>query len=173
MKMVDKEEVSVSKRDLDGRTSQKTADIFKPISRKGIFVVIDGADGIGKGEMETAMRRCEEKQGRAVFDTIGWSKAYGDSPELKDFFGIPVPHFNTIMTAEPRYVGIGADIRNEITFKNFRTYPTRVQIESYSIDRLIQMGRVVVPALENGLNVLQSRSVASTLTYQVLIGEDE
>src|SRR3989344_3826385 len=167
--------IAVSSRGLDDRTSVQTAAIHEIgiQRRKGLFVVVDGPDGVGKGEMETALRRCEELEGKAVFDSIGWSKAYGDLPELKDFYGIPVPHYNTVMTAEPTFAGTGADIRNEVTFRNGREYSARIQMEMYANNRIIQMKRLVVPALAHGINILQSRCVAASLTYQVLKGMDE
>lgn len=163
---------SMSTRGVDGLQAQ----IFQIIQNhvgQGLFVVVDGLDGIGKGEIERVLRGYEEKQGKAVFDAIAWSKAYERLPELKDFWETPVPHFNTVMNAEPTYVGIGKVIRDEITRRNSRQYPSEVHVEAYSIDRLISMQMVVVPALEHGLNVLQSRCVASTLCYQALLAQIE
>jgi len=141
--------------------------------KKGMFVVVDGLDGIGKGEIERALVAYEQMKGKAVFDSISFSKAYEELPELNNFWGVPRPHFNTIITAEPTYAWIGKAIREEITLRNLRDYPARVQVETYSNDRLIQMMRVVVPALNHGINVIQSRCMASTLTYQLLKSRDE
>lgn len=137
--------------------------------KKGIFVVIDGLDGIGKGVIERALVEYEQKLGRAVFDAISFSRANRKGlPELKDFWNPPETYFDSIITAEPTYTGIGHVIRTEIIAKNERHYPFFTQIEAYSLDRLISMARVVIPALKSGLRVIQSRCVASTLTYQSL-----
>lgn len=142
--------------------------------KKGIFIVIDGIDGVGKGIIERALIEYEQKQGRAVFDTIAFSRAHRKGlPELKDFWNPPETYFDTIVTAEPTHIGIGHVIRNEIIERNERHYPARIQIESYSIDRIVNMKRLVIPALKNGLRVIQSRSVASTLTYQLLKAKEE
>ncbi len=136
---------------------------------KGTFVVVDGLDGIGKGEIERALRSYEEVNGKAVFDSIAFSKANRKGlPELKDFWNPPKTYYDTIMTAEPSYAGIGHTIRGEIIANNGRDYSWVDQTQAYSLDRLTQMKRVVIPALENGLTVLQSRCVAATLTYQSL-----
>jgi|TARA_Y100000310_G_scaffold51788_1_gene47669 thymidylate kinase len=136
---------------------------------KGTFVVVDGLDGIGKGEIERALRSYEEVNGKAVFDSIAFSKANRKGlPELKDFWNPPKTYYDTIMTAEPSYAGIGHTIRSEIISNNGRDYSWVDQSQAYSLDRLTQMKRVVIPALENGLTVLQSRCMASTLTYQSL-----
>lgn len=143
--------------------------------KKGFFIVIDGLDGIGKGEIERALITYEsEKLGRAVFDTVAFSKANRKGlPELQDFWNPPETYFDTIVTAEPTYAGIGHNIRKEITRNNGRKYTAEDEIQAYSIDRLIQMLRVVIPALKNNLRVIQSRSCASTLTYQTLRAIEE
>jgi len=143
---------------------------------KGLFVVVDGLDGIGKGEIERAIIDYEQKLGRAVFDSISFSRANRKGlPELKDFWNPPETYFDTIITAEPTYSGIGHVIRNEIIKKGSK-YSYKTQIQAYSVDRLISMARVVIPALQNNLRVIQSRSMVSTLCYQSLkakeIGKD-
>lgn len=142
-------------------------------SRKGLFVVVDGLDGIGKGEVERAIIQYEQRFGRAVLDTVSFSRAHRRLPELVDFWSPPDVYYDTLSTAEPTYTGIGHDIRFEMIVRNGRNYSATAQIEAYSLDRLIQMQRVVLPALANGLNVVQARSCASTLTYQSLVAEDE
>jgi len=135
---------------------------------RGIYTVVDGLDGIGKGEIERALRGFEEKSGKAVFDSIAWSKGCEELPEPKDFWDIPRRHFNVMMVAEPTYEGIGKVIREEIIAKNGRDYSSDFQFEMYSGNRLVLMKRVVIPALDNGLNTIGSRCVAATLTYQIL-----
>jgi thymidylate kinase len=72
------------------------------------------------------------------------------------------------MTAEPTWCGIGKIIREEITKKENRDkYSVDARIQAYSLDRLIQISKVIIPALENGVNVIQARGVASTLCYQL------
>lgn len=141
--------------------------------KQGVFIVVDGLDGIGKGEVERALRGYEERAGKAIYDTIAHSMAWEELPELSDFFGIPRPHYNTIMTAEPTFEGIGKVIREEIIAKNGRNYSAEMQIQAYSLNRLEQMRRVVIPALEHGINVIQSRCCAATLTYQSLTAQNE
>lgn len=136
--------------------------------RRGYFVVIDGLDGIGKGVVERALIEYEQKLGKAVFDTISFSRANRKGlPELVDFWNPPERFYDTLVTAEPTYTGIGHNIRNEIVAKNGRKYGAEVQMQAFAIDREIQMKRVVIPATENGLNVIQSRGLSASLTYQV------
>lgn len=137
--------------------------------KRGVFVVIDGLDGIGKGEIERALIEFEQKLKRAVFDSVAFSNANRKGlPEFKDFFNPPETYFDTIVTAEPSHAGIGHVIRNEIIENNGRNYNWQTQIEAYSLDRLVSMKRIVIPALKNGLRVIQSRCFASTLNYQTL-----
>ena len=143
-------------------------------SRKGIFVVIDGLDGIGKGEIERALIEYEQKLGRTVFDTMSFCRASKKGlPEIKDFWNPPFIAYDTIIGAEPTYSGIGDVVRNEIVVKNSRPYSSKIQTEAYSLDRLISMMRLVIPALQNGLRVIQSRCCSTTLVYQTLKAIEE
>lgn len=142
--------------------------------RREHFIVIDGLDGIGKGEIIRALDSYEQKLGRTVLDTIAFSRANRKGlPELKDFWNPPNTYYNTIITAEPTYSGIGQVIREEIISRNNREYTTEDEIEAYSLDRLIQMKKTVIPALINGVRVIQSRCMAATLAYQSLRAEEE
>jgi len=140
---------------------------------KGLFVVVDGLDGIGKGEIERAIIDYEQKLGLAVFDSISFSRAHSKGlPELKDFWNPPETHYDLIMNAEPTYAGIGHTIREEITKKG-NNYDYHSQIQAYSLDRLVSMTRIVIPALQKDLTVFQSRCLAATLCYQLLKAEQE
>lgn len=142
--------------------------------KREYFIAIDGLDGIGKGEIERALIEYEQKLGRATFDTVSWSKAKQSGlPELTDFWDPPSTYFNTIVTAEPTYSGIGHIIRFELIAKNGRDYSAEIQAQAHSIDRLVQMRKLVIPALQNGVRVIQSRCFASTLSYQALVAERE
>ncbi len=144
------------------------------MAERGLFVVIDGLDGIGKGEIERAIITYEQKLGKAVFDSVAFSKANRKGlPELRDFWNPPETHYHTVITAEPTYEGIGHNIRFEITARNERDYSAETEIQAYSLNRLILMKRVVIPAISNGLNVVQSRCFSATLAYQTLRAEDE
>ena len=143
-------------------------------SRKGLFIAVDGLDGIGKGEIERAIIFYEQKQGRAVLDTIAFQRARRKGlPELVDFLNPPEIYYDTLITAEPTYSGIGHVLRTEMIARNRRYYSAMSQIIAYGLDRLVQMKRVVIPALENGLNVIQSRCCAASLIYQSVTAVDE
>jgi len=141
---------------------------------RGKLIVVDGLDGVGKGVVERALIEFEQKLGKAVFDSISFSKAHSKGlPELSDFWSPPDIHYHTIITAEPTYAGIGKVIREELTAKNGRTYSSEDQIQAFSLDREVLEKRVSRSARENGLTDLRSRCVASTLCYQSLKAEDE
>ncbi|MBU0907235.1 MAG: hypothetical protein KKD18_05750 [Nanoarchaeota archaeon] len=156
-------------------TEAEKLGILKPNhERRGFYIVVDGLDGIGKGEVIRSLKAFEERQGRAVFDTISASKARRKGlPELSDFWAPPETYYDSIIVAEPTYAGIGHNIRQEIIARNGRSYTAEDEIQAYSLDRLMQLKRVIIPALQNGLNVISSRCCASTLTYQSVRAEDE
>src|SRR3989344_9053702 len=128
------------------------------IGKKGLFIVIDGLDGIGKGEIERALIEYEQKLKRAVFDSVAFCRAHKKGlPEFMDFWNPPEIYYDTIITSEPTHTWVGQAIREEIIAKNSRNYSSEMQIQAYSLDRLISMMRLVIPALSNGLRVIQSR----------------
>lgn len=140
----------------------------------GLFIVVDGLDGIGKGEVERALAGYEQRQGRNVFDSIAFSKAEVKGlPEISDFWLPGVRHYHTIITAEPTYWGIGEWIRKEMISNNERNYTSEEQMNAYDLDRLGLMKRVGIPALENGLTDIRSRCFAATLCYQSVKAESE
>lgn len=141
--------------------------------RRGWFAVVDGLDGIGKGVVEQAVRNyIVERFGCGIFDTVGFSKGRKRMAELSDIFDIPEFRGHTVVTAEPSYAWIGRAIRDEI-IKKGNNYSVEAEIQSYSLDRLVQMRRIVIPSLESGLNVLQNRCFVSTLCYQCVRAEEE
>lgn len=142
-------------------------------ARKG-YVIFDGLDGVGKGEGERALIEAEQKEGRTTFDSISFSKASRKLPELRDFWNPPHLYFDTVIVAEPTYAGIGHTIRTEIiNTKNRGRYSAETEISTYGDDRLVQLHRLILPALDNGLRVNGSRCLAASLTYQVLRAKQE
>ena len=134
---------------------------------RGRFVIIDGLDGIGKGVIESAL--VERVRGR-VFDSVSWSREnLGERPDVSLVDG-----YEAVLTAEPTYSGLGCDIRKTlISNTNRGKFSSSVLFRAYALDREIQMRNLVVPALESGVDVIQSRSVATSLCYQTLNAEDE
>ena len=139
---------------------------------KGLFIVVDGLDAIGKGEIEKALLAFERESGRSVYDSIAYSNAANELPELDDFWNETMP-YNTIFTCEPTRVGIGRTLREEVIGCNDREYSFRTEIEFYSQDRLVQMKRVTIPARKHGVRVIQSRCYAATVNYQAVKALDE
>lgn len=132
-----------------------------------MFVVVDGLDGIGKGTIESALL---ERIDGAAFDSVAWCKA--NPTERPDISLLGA--YDAVLTAEPTYSGLGMDIRKTlISNANEGTFPSGLLIRAYALDREIQMRGFVVPALEMGYPVLQSRSMATSLCYQTLSAEDE
>lgn len=128
------------------------------------FIVISGLDGIGKGTIEKALLEYEKEElGNKVFDTVDFSIKNGRLPTLEEISDAKV-----ILTAEPTRCGIGKVIREEMIAKNGRDYSSDAQIQAYSLDRLVQMKSLVIPALTSGKRVIQSRCFAETLNYQLL-----
>jgi thymidylate kinase len=136
-------------------------------NEKGRFIVVDGLDGIGKGVIESALVGQIEGE---VFDSVQWCK---DNPTKRPNVSM-LEGYSGVLTGEPTYSGLGADIRNTlISNSNRGLFPASLLIRAYSLDREIQMRNFIVPAIRKGYKIIQSRSLATTLCYQTLNAEDE
>ena len=134
----------------------------------GKFVMTDGLDGVGKGEVISAILGYELLQDRNYFDCTKW---WGDLNNQKHDFN-PVPSQispgSLIVSAEPTFAGIGRRIRAEYIFKNGRDYDPRVIAEAYALDRHELYTTTLLPCLERGDDIIQSRGFVTSLVYQML-----
>jgi len=147
----------------------------------GFFVVTDGLDGAGKGAVIKAIRAYLASLDLRIFDLDHYGEVQHRLPDFSNprFKGVanpayfPMDEFDAIISSEPTYAGIGQIIREEIiNRKNGRSYSARVTAAAYALDRLVLYNRVIIPALKAGKIIVQSRSVSTSLTYQVVQGEE-
>jgi len=130
----------------------------------GLFVMIDGLDGVGKDTIMEALKHMLIDKGKSVFELKSYWSNYGFHPELKDFVTSDV-----VMSSEPTSVGIGSAIRREIIANHTgRQYSARATANAYALDRLVLYKRVLLPALAVGKWITQSRGVSTSLAYQPL-----
>ncbi len=143
--------------------------------KRGNLTVLEGLDGIGKGLVQKTLIKFEERGKIRCLpqDFYGFLKDYDleftENENLKKFN----PGKLILEVSEPTHFGIGPVIREEIIAKNSRDYSSDIKIQAYSLDRLILMKRVIIPFLEHGQDVIQSRNFASTLCYQSLEAQAE
>ena len=144
-------------------------------SYPGKFVVVDGLDGVGKGVVLDAIVNYHKHYGRKVLDlqkpeTGFWIKHRVHPTFTEDSWGegsvIPWDNFDVLVSAEPTFAGIGAAIRNEVIAKNGRDYSAHITADLYSLDRLVLYKKIILPALERGKTIIQSRSVSTSIVYQ-------
>lgn len=135
------------------------------MARRGLFIVIDGLDGIGKGVIEEALKKEYQERGGRIFNVIEFSKANGRLPLVEEIIG---KDYTAVHTSEPSYSWVGRAISEELIAKNGRSYSFSAKIQAYSLDRLILIQRLIRPLLEAGIDVFGSRCLASTLSYQCL-----
>ena len=134
--------------------------------------MIDGLDGVGKGVVIDAIIDFEKSKERKIFDVNKWwdtdlnrSPARDFNPRLKDFFN-EFMQYELLVTSEPTFAGIGRRIRNEYIKKNDRDYDPWLIAQAYALDRYELYTTTVIPARENGINIIQSRGVVTSLVYQ-------
>ncbi len=130
---------------------------------KGKFIVVDGLDGVGKGVVLKALVEEAQTHDKQVFDVEPFQRENNYHPPLYDLLQST---YDAIVTAEPTFVGIGRHIREEITAVNGRNYSPQIEAEAYALDRRILYEQLVLPALDRGINVFQSRSFSTSIVYQ-------
>lgn len=139
----------------------------------GTFTVVDGIDGCGKGVIVDALADALRAKGMRIFNLSTFWKKFPLLPEWTDKkFGeqedIPFSSFDVLLSEEPTYGWVGAAIREEVIKKNNRTYSAHFTAQLYAADRFILYKRDLLPALERGKHIIQSRSILSSLVYQPL-----
>ncbi|MBR9693347.1 hypothetical protein GOV07_05500 [Candidatus Woesearchaeota archaeon] len=127
---------------------------------RGKFLLLDGLDGIGKGVYLDAMKEQAAKDGKKILDLHDYWKEHGTHPSITDLDG-----YDLILSSEPTYVGWGVKIRKEL-IKADKEYPATEIAEAYAEDRKELYGQVIIPALEAGIDIIQSRAVTTSLIYQ-------
>ena len=141
-------------------------------SYSGTFTVIDGLDGVGKGVVIEGIVEDLRRQGARVFSLDQWWMCNHFLPEF-NYDNLanrhayhPLDSFDVLISSEPTSGQIGQAIREEVIRTNGREYSARTTAQLYALDRLSLHRRVLLPALEAGRHVVQSRSVSTSIVYQ-------
>ena len=147
----------------------------------GTFTVIDGLDGIGKGEVLKAIALYLESLGMRVFNVEDYWQTNHIHPEFEQrthgkrfntaFFNLD--DFDVLLTSEPTHTGIGRQIRYEMIANNGRSYSAHATAEAYALDRLILYKRVLLPALRAGKHIVQGRSFSTSIVYQRMQAQEQ
>lgn len=130
--------------------------------QKGRFVVVDGLDGIGKGVFLNTLQEEAEARNKKVLDVVHFWQEFNDHPSPREIIG----EYNAILTAEPTFVGIGKYIREELVSTKSKGYSPQILTEAYALDRWILYETLLLPVLDAGVDVYQSRTYATSLVYQ-------
>ncbi|MDO8599124.1 MAG: hypothetical protein Q7S02_03365 [bacterium] len=126
-----------------------------------MFVIVDGIDGSGKGTIANALAAARRAEGARVFDLREFAKSEHRLPEPEELEG-----YDVLISAEPTHTWVGQTIRDEIIRDNGRNYGALRTAEAFALDRLILYRRILLPARRMGLDIIQERSVTSSLVYQ-------
>ena len=129
---------------------------------RGKFIVVDGLDGCGKGVIIDTFVEEAIKEGKRVFDVHKFWNENDFHPNPKEIIG----EYDIILTSEPTFVGAGRVVRDELIAKNGRKYSPETVAGGYSLDRHILYEQLLLPVLEAGIDVYQSRSFSTSIVYQ-------
>jgi len=121
------------------------------------FIIIEGIDGCGKGTVLNA-----------IIDFLGKSKVkFLDLREKEaDLTGNLPKGIQAIITCEPTHHGAGKELKEKI-LKNLSSYTAKQVAEKFAEDRNELYKKVIIPASEKGLLVIQDRSFISSFVYQL------
>ncbi|MBR9699012.1 hypothetical protein GOV09_00960 [Candidatus Woesearchaeota archaeon] len=122
---------------------------------KGTFIIVDGIDGSGKGEV----MRVFQDQHEHVFDLDKYTQDHRRFPKIEEI------NQEVILSAEPTHVYAGAALREEI-LAGERKYSALTTAHGFALDREILYNRFIIPALKAGKTIIQERGIASSLVYQ-------
>src|SRR3989344_1543255 len=133
--------------------------------KKGLFIVVDGLDGIGKGVFLDALVHEAKKAGKRVFDVHAFWKQNSFHPSPHDIIG----KYDIVVTSEPTFVCIGSTIRQELVVKNGRKYSPQVVAQAYALDRHILYEQLIVPLLAAEILSLPGNAFCSRHPMDFLI----
>ncbi len=143
--------------------------------RKGLFVVIDGLDGSGKGVIQDAVAEQCKITGLRVLDLNEFWKNSRTHPiftsDKDPRYYVDMSLYDVVLTSEPTYCGIGKMIRDEF-IKTGSDYTATETAAAYGLDREILHRKVLFPLLDEGKIIVQSRNVVSSLVYQPVQAEE-
>ncbi len=97
-----------------------------------------------------------------IFDLDQYFNEHHSYPEIADW-----ENFQVISDSEPTYAPVGRYIREELTNKD-KSYSSAALAQAYALDRQILYEKLILPALERGKIVIQSRGFVSSIVYQNL-----
>lgn len=127
--------------------------------------MLDAIDGCGKDTLIELL--IKEFPQQKVFNLNHYWASNGDHPEEEEWQDTDI-----IFSSEPSYAPIGSYVRNELIRKG-SSYSTQTIAQGYALDRNILYEKVLMPALQAGKTVIQSRGVSTTIVYQQLTGNDD
>lgn len=140
---------------------------------------MDGLDGIGKGVIIQSLKETLAEKNKKVLDLEDyWNEKHlmpqfflkkNQRKELQLDF-LDLNEFDALISHEPTRIGIGYIIRKEFVARSNRSYGVETIAQAYALDRLALYKRVLLPCLNAGKTIIQSRGLASSLTYQQLMG---
>ncbi len=130
-----------------------------------MYIILEGIDGTGKTTLLHALK--ERYAHKDIFDVAEFEQKHARLPQERDEQnGILLKDADILFVAEPTHSGMGLVIRNELIRATTRSYAQKTLAQAYAIDREIHFKTVLLPALQRGQTLIQSRSWLSSLVYQ-------
>ncbi|NQV92038.1 hypothetical protein HQ489_06200 [Candidatus Woesearchaeota archaeon] len=136
---------------------------------KGTFVVVDGLDGVGKGVFIDTFVRQAKADGKRIFDVHEFWSMNDSHPSPEDIIG----KYDVALTSEPTFSKLGRYIRFVMIANNDQYFTPQEIAQAYAEDRMGLYQELVLPLLDAGIDIYQSRSLSTSLVYQHQSAIDE
>jgi dTMP kinase len=105
--------------------------------RQGLFITLEGVDGVGKTTQALLLKKCLEQRGHEVLHTF-----------------------------EPGGTNLGGQIRQLLLNPEHEELHSMTEILLYAADRAQHVFETVLPALRDGQTVVCERFIDSSIAYQ-------
>lgn len=105
--------------------------------RQGLFITLEGVDGVGKTTQALLLKECLEQKGHRVLHTF-----------------------------EPGGTNLGGQIRQLLLNPEHQELHSMTEILLYAADRAQHVFEIVLPALQEGHTVICERFIDSSIAYQ-------
>ncbi len=128
-----------------------------------LYIMIEGLDGSGKGVALEGLKEWADSKGYKILDMREYWKHNPDYPSEDD-----LKNHDVLITYEPTGSKKGKELRENLIKKGSGATPSQIA-DAFADDRKEHYEKLIIPAIQSNMIILQDRGVLSSLAYQSLM----